>query len=576
MRHARHGGIVGMVLFVLTSLLILGAMIGSYWLPKNEKVEDKPLLSAVIDGPFENTVEEQGEVESSSNLEIRCEVKSRGGGGMTIIEVIPEGSVVKEGDQLVKLDSTALEQEHIQQQIVCNTSEANVIQAKSAFESAEIAKTEYLEGTFKQEEQLILSEIFVAEQNLRTAQLAMSSAERLSARGIVTSLQLEGDQFAVEKAKNELLGAQTKLDVLRKYTRRKMLTQLESDIASAKAKWDAELKTLELEQSKKKDIEDQIAKCTIRAPHAGQVVYANKFSSSRGSSTAEFVVEPGAVVREQQPLIRLPDPNNMQVRTLINEARVNLVRPGMPATIQVGALQDQLLTGEVLKVNQYAEPGGWSSGNVKKYAALVKIQNPPETLRTGSTSQVRIYVERRPNALQIPVQSVARHNQKYYCIVEKNGQFDTREIENGPNNEKFVVVTKGLQSGEQVVLNPRSRPELKLPEGVAASSIPLEVKSSPATTPLAAERPQTEKGPPGKMTPASMVKSTLEQFDTNQDGSLQSAELAAMPAERSARLAEADTNKDGVIDRLELTTAMARVAQMMRERAAQATAGAGI
>jgi hypothetical protein len=327
--------------------------------------------------------------------------------------------------------------------------------------------------------------------------------------------------------------------------------------------------------AKKRDIEDQIAKCTIRAPHAGQVVYANKYSSSRGSSTAEFVVEPGAVVREQQPLIRLPDPSNMQVRTLINEARVNLVRPGMPATIQVGALQDQLLTGEVIKVNQYAEPGGWSSGNVKKYAALVKINNPPETLRTGSTSQVRIYVERRPSALQIPVQSVARHNLKYFCIVENNGNYETREIESGPNNEKFVVVTQGLQAGEQVVLNPRSRPELKLPKDAEGIPVASEIKP-PANTSVSAEKTKGIREAAGKMTPASMVKNTLDQFDTNQDGKLQVAEIAAMPADRGSRLLEADTNKDGDIDRAELTTAMNRVAQMMRERAAQATAGAGL
>ena len=36
----------------------------------------------------------------------------------------------------------------------------------------------------------------------RRAQLAFQSTERLAAKGIVTALQLEGDQFAVEKAKN--------------------------------------------------------------------------------------------------------------------------------------------------------------------------------------------------------------------------------------------------------------------------------------------------------------------------------------------------------------------------------------
>src|SRR4029078_11048266 len=116
----------------------------------------------------------------------------------TIIDVVPEGTLVEKGDQLVKLDSTALDQEQIQQQIACNTAEAAAITSKNTYEAAKIAKTEYLEATYKQEEQLVLSEVFVAEQEMRKAKLAYDSAVRLALRGIVSQLQLEGEQFAVD------------------------------------------------------------------------------------------------------------------------------------------------------------------------------------------------------------------------------------------------------------------------------------------------------------------------------------------------------------------------------------------
>lgn len=583
-RPLRRGIAKGRLLIGFVTLAVAGAGAYGYFSQPTAKRTERPITKLVSFAPFEHVVVEQGEIESSKNVEIRCEVKNRGSSGTTIIEIVPEGTMVEEGDLLVRLDSTALEQEKIQQQIACNASEALVIQSKSTFEAAQISKIEYLEGTFKQEEQLVLSEVFVAEQALRTAQLAFASSERLSLRGMVTALQLEGEQFAVDKARKDLEAATTKLNVLRKYTREKMLKQLESDIASAEAKWKADEKSLELETAKLRDIEDQIAKCTINAPRAGQVKYANKYSGRGGQ--AEFVVEPGAVVREQQPIIQLPDSSLMQVKATISEARVNAVRPGMPVAIRVDAMQDEVLQGEVTKVNQYAEPGGWSSGNVKKYATFIRVINPPDDLRAGMNAEVRVYIERQPEALQVPVQAIAEHKNHFFCLVEDvEGNLQTRPVECGASNDMFMVVTSGLQQGDRVVLNPRSRSELELPELPDPTPIAKSI-APPSTSPVAVKTagppgggpggagggPPGAGGPPRNFSPAAMVDRVMEK-DANQDGKLQTEELGALDERQRQSLLAADTNKDGVIDRSEATAAMAKVAQMIRERMQQGGAG---
>lgn len=560
------------VVFGLAVLIAGGLGVYAYMSRPDPKLLERPLTKQVAKGPFEYVVLEQGEIESSSNVEIRCEVKSRGMSGITIIDVVPEGTTVEQGDLLVKLDSTALDQEQIQQQIACNTSEALAIQSQNMYEAAKIAKTEYIEATFKQEEQLVLSEVFVAEQAMRTAKSAYDSSFRLALRGIVTSLQLEGDKFAMDKARKDLEAANIKLDGLRKYTSQKMLKQLDSDIASAEARWKADQKSLELETAKLRDIEDQIAKCTILAPRNGQVTYVNKFSGGR-SAQAEFVVEPGAVVREQQPIIRLPDSNAMQVKATINESRINSVRNGMPVAIRVEALRDQILHGEVIKVNQYAEPSGWGS-TVKKYATFIRITEPPPELRAGMNAEVRIYVERMPEALQIPVQAIAEYKEHFFVLFDTEQGLVTREVQRGPSNDKFMVVTDGVREGDRVVLDPRSRPELVFPDlpdpaPIAKTvkppeAVPVGLKGGGLASGGPAEAPPSERrGPP---TAASMVARTLEEFDTNQDGKLQAEELAAMPEDRRSRMGDVDTNKDGEIDRVELTTAMAKVAQMIQQR----------
>ena len=465
----RRGSSTLLIAGALVVAVLIGGVVWMVWRGEAEAGAG-PLLHQAEAGPFDHIVLEQGEVESSKNIEVRCEVKSRNTSGTQILSVIAEGTPVKKGDLLVRLDASALERERDQQQIVCNTSESVVVQARNTYEAALIARTEYLEGTYKQEEQRILGEVFVAEQNLRSAQLSLESAQRLLSKGIVTTLQVEGEQFLVDKARNELEAAQTRLRVLREYTLAKSLKQFDSDIATSEAKWKAEQSSLELEKRKLEDIVKQIGNCEINAPEDGQVVYAN-VSSSRGGSS-EFVVEAGANVREGQVLIRLPDPAQMQVKAKINESRVTLVKAGMPVLVRLDAFDtNEPLRGEVVKVNQYAEPGSWFSSQVKEYATFIRIDNPPPGIRPGLTAEVRIFVEQRPAALQLPVQAVFEHGARNYCLVKKSeaktGGLELREIRIGSSNDKFVTLEKvegapaapnikqGIEAGEQVVMDHR-------------------------------------------------------------------------------------------------------------------------
>src|SRR5690606_15404610 len=142
--------------------------------------------------------------ESSGSAEVRCEVKSAGGSGTAILKIVPEGTDVNTGDFLAQFDSSRLESEKTVQQIAVNTSKALVVQAQAVYETALIAKREYLEGTFTQEQQTLQSEEFVAEENLRRAQQYLLYSRRLAASGYITQLQLDADSFAVENAKNSL------------------------------------------------------------------------------------------------------------------------------------------------------------------------------------------------------------------------------------------------------------------------------------------------------------------------------------------------------------------------------------
>ena len=415
---------------------------------------EAPLTGKVVVGKFVHEIVERGDVQSSANVEVRSAVQLRGSlAGVAILELVPEGTFVEEGDFLVKLDDSSLQNDLQLQQIDCNASQANVVQAQTAVETAKLAIAEYESGTFKQQEEQMQSEIFVAEENFRRAEEYLRYSERLAGKGYVTPIQLEADRFAVEKSQKELDVARTKLDVLRNFTRQKMLKQLEADVKTAEAKLEAAREIYSVELARLNRVKDQIKNCLITAPKAGQVVYANQPGYGNDDGV---VIEEGRIVRERQVIIRLPNPNQMQVVAKINESRIDLVRSGMRAKIKVDALADLELEGIVRKVSEYPTQQTSSlTAHIKEYATEIEIVNPPEGLRPGMTAQAAVVVEERDAATQVPLQAVMERDGRYYCLVQGAAGLEARQVQVAPTNDKFVVIEAGLDGADQVVMTPK-------------------------------------------------------------------------------------------------------------------------
>ncbi len=432
-------------------------------------------------GEFVTDIVERGEVESSSNTELRCEVSSAE--GVRILEIIPEGTLVNPGDVVVQLDDSTIRKDLNAQRITLNTVEAAFSKAQNELDAALIARREYELGTFVQEEQKMEGELFVAQEMARRAKNYHEHSRKLAARGYITETQLESDRFAVDKHGKELDAATTKLHVIRDYTKPKTLKKHDSDIKTAEATVASEKAKREIEVEKLANLESQLGKCVIKATTTGQVVYEQ--NRWRGD---EFTIRKGNRVRERQVIVKLPDVGKMQVKAKIGEARVNRVKPGMAAIIRVEALRGTELQGIVQTVNAYASDENWMNPNTKEYDAIVTIENPPAALKPGMSSQVSIRVETQPDVLQVPVQCVVERNGKHYGIVrETSGKLALRELLIGSTNEKFLIVKDGITAIDEVVMNPRAHlARVGLKETDSTSSKP---KSSTEAVPTAAEPP---------------------------------------------------------------------------------------
>ncbi|MCE9603597.1 MAG: HlyD family efflux transporter periplasmic adaptor subunit [Planctomycetia bacterium] len=467
---------------------------GAYWklAPGAWKATvETPLTGQVVVGKFVHEIVERGDIQSSANVDVRSEVQLRSSAsaslGVAILEIVPEGTFVEEGDFLVRLDDAVLQNELTLQTINCNASQASVIQAETTVETAKLALSEYESGTFKQEEEQLQSEIFVAEEAHRRSQEYVRYSERLAAKGYVTPIQLEADRFAVSKAAKELEVARTKQVVLHTYSKQKMMKQLESEVKTAEAKLQATLEIHSVEKARLDRIKTQIAKCVIAAPKAGQVVYAN----DQTSSGEPIVIEEGRMIRERQVIIRLPNPKQMQVLAKINESRIDLVRPGMLARVKIDALPDVELRGRVKKVSEYPlQQSSSFSAHIKEYATEIEILNPPPGLRPGMTAQAAVIAEERDGAAQVPLQAVMERDGRYYCLVHTPQGLQAKQVQVGPTNSKLVVIESGLEGTEQVVMTPKQYVDLiALPTPI---DFPARVKPTAIARSHPAERTPAE------------------------------------------------------------------------------------
>ena len=559
-RQRRGSTIVG--LLVLIMLIAGGAFAWTALNGGDESAgKDGVLIYSVAREDILVTVTEDGNVESAVNVDVKCLVS----GGSTILWIIEDGTTVKVGDEIVRLDTSNIEDQLSSQKMNFENADAARIQATEDYEAAKLAVNEYSEGTFVEELKQAEAGIRIAQENLRSAENLLVFTKKMVRKGFATSLQREADQFAVERAMLELEAAETRKKVLVDFTKQKMLKDLESAREAAAAQSRANQASFDLEQSRLERLQKQLDSCVIKAPQNGMVVYANS-RSRRGSQNIE--IEEGASVRERQTIIRLPDLYQMQVKVTVHESKIDQLKRGMPARI---VIQDVEYKGHVVSVANQPEPTSWFSANVKEYATTVAIEGEAKTLRPGMTAHVEILVSDLKDVLTVPVSSVVEQRGSYFCWIKDHDDYRKQELELGGTNDKTVEVISGVEEGEQVLRNPKAVMDEATQEVPTEDSGRDRSQFGDGQTPADAADTQPQPGqrsskqyggPPDSSTPGggsggdtelpASGKAYIAQYDKDGDGKVAQSELDAQ-SQQSAQywFDRVDTDGDGALNETE-------------------------
>ncbi len=427
------------MLVVLTGLIAAVGAVASKAMPEPEGVAR--LTHSVSRGDLVVTVTEQGTLESSNNVEVRSKVW----GWKTVNWVIDSGSEVKKGDVLVRLDASEMEKKVDEAKINLENSRADMITAESNVAVAEKSIIEYEQATFIEERGNIKQEIFDAEQAVSQAELSYNSAMRMVAKGLFGQLQLRGEKFKLDSARQKLELKKTRLTALEQFKKEKEIERLTSDIRALKARLEAARARVALNQTNLNQHEDQLRFHTISAPQDGMVIHP-KAAEWRDAPD----VEEGANVHTNQVLLIMPDLTQLQVKVGIHESMIDRVEPGLVANVKIG---DTNIVGEVSEVAKVTKPATWYTGNVVKFDTVVSLEGQ-QGLKPGLSAEVEVVIAEHRDVLTIPVAAVVESGEEQYCWIKQGTEVRRRDLKLGDSNDLFVVAESGLKEGDEVVLNP--------------------------------------------------------------------------------------------------------------------------
>jgi HlyD family secretion protein len=392
----------------------------------------------------------------------------RGGGNMEeekpgatrILKIVPEGTRVNAGDVVAELDGSPYQDEEQAQRIRYLQAKAYVEQANAILEVNQITLKEYRDGIYPQDMQLVRNYMETCQLERDRLERTVNWSRDMRNKGFRTHFQLHGDELALEQAEIALREANGMLERLTKQTGPKIVKALEANVKAIQSDKLTQDAAFSLEDQRLRRILNNIEHCTVRAPGAGIVVYANQ---TNGWGQVEAPIDEGVTLRQDQPIFSLPDPLHMRVKARINESKVMMIHEGLPAQIVIDAYPERPLRGTVGEVTAISTP--LNASDVRVYYANVNIEKGFENIRPGLSAQVSFRIDRRRSVTRVPIESIRWVDEKAYVARYDRGRAEAgvdpwrwRQVELGLSDSQFAEVLSGLEVGDRVVSSPRTLP----------------------------------------------------------------------------------------------------------------------
>jgi RND family efflux transporter MFP subunit len=190
-----------------------------------------------------------------------------------------------------------------------------------------------------------------------------------------------------------------------------------------------------------------VAATEARAQAAALVVGDGVIRAPFGGVVTERYVEVGQFVRQDSKVAALVDLEQLKLEFTVPEANLAAVKEGNLVSFSVSAYPERTFEGTVKYI------GASVRTTTRDLIAEAIVTNPDKALRPGMFAAVALQTGDEPTPV-IPKVAVITKEGRSHVLVITDGRVDERVVQTGNSTGDVIAVTKGLRSGEKVVVKP--------------------------------------------------------------------------------------------------------------------------
>jgi hypothetical protein len=396
---------------VLAGALVLAGSIAWFRRPAAASGAEATLTAPVRRGDFKVVVMSTGELRARKFVQITgpAAAQSVNVYQTKIASIVPEGSLVKAGDVIAELDKQPAATRLADLTLTTQKAQAD-------FTSATLDST------------LNLAQ---AREDVRTAEYVLEEKKILKEQAKYEAPTIKR-QAEIDYEKAQRAWEQSKRNLSTK------TKQAVAKMASVGA-------DLGRQQNQLKNIQDVMASFTVRAPAPGMVIYVREWNGKKKGVGSQWTAWDPTVAT-------LPDLAQMESQTYVNEVDVRKIVVGQKVKITLDADPTKQLDGAVTQIANVGEQR--PNQDSKVFEVKIQIAVPDTTLRPGMTTANQILTASYPNTLSVPLEAVFNEGGYQYVYKKEGARVVKQMIEAGTMNDNEIIVRKGLEKDDLVLLAP--------------------------------------------------------------------------------------------------------------------------
>jgi RND family efflux transporter MFP subunit len=219
----------------------------------------------------------------------------------------------------------------------------------------------------------------------------------------------------------------------------------ESQVAAAQSSLSVALRQVSVSKAEQQKCRTLIDYTRVTAPFAGVI-------TKRFADTGSMIQAGTASQTQAMPLVRLSENSLLRLILPVPESAVPLVHVGQEVAVKVPSL-NRSFPGRVARFSDKLQ------ASTRTMETEVDVPNPSMALVPGMYAEVDLTMEKRDNALAVPVTAVdmeADTAMGTVMVVTDQRILERRRVTLGLETANRIEVRSGLRDGELVVVGNRS------------------------------------------------------------------------------------------------------------------------